>query len=217
MLPDATNVILKYYKFKYRSIMISIENFYYILHQNLLGPLRLQTVMYQTFGSLDPRDITYDRYYKHRAIYGKPMTTKSSCYYIDQEPVQRKNLADLTVWSTEKQCKIFVNSEISQLKKELCKEFQCTDWYYFFHGFAALDWYRDAQFFNQNLDWSRPYISMNRLHVNDRSYRLNLVARLAQQELLSHGWVSLHLEIADHGTWMQELQDSNTKLSLSAQ
>jgi hypothetical protein len=58
---------------------------------------------------------------------------------------------------------------------------------------------------------------LNRLHVNDRSYRLNLIARLAQQELLSHGHVSLHLEINDHGSWMQELENPNTKLSLPAQ
>jgi hypothetical protein len=197
--------------------MFSIENFYYILHKNLLEPLNLQTVMYQTFGSLDPRDIRYDRYYKNRALYGKPMVTKHSCYYLDQEPVQPRNVLDLTAWSTEKQCKILVNSEKSQLKKDICKEQQCNDWYYFFHGFAALDWYRDAQYLNNDIEWTRPYISLNRLHVNDRSYRLNLIARLAQQKLLSHGHVSLHLEINDHGSWMQELENPNTKLSLPAQ
>ena len=70
---------------------------------------------------------------------------------------------------------------------------------------------------NNDIEWTRPYISLNRLHVNDRSYRLNLIARLAQQELLSHGHVSLHLEINDHGSWMQELENPNTKLSLPAQ
>lgn len=197
--------------------MFSIENFYYILHQQLLEPLTLQTVMYRTFGSLDPTDIRYDRYNKNRALYGKPTTNKSSCYYLDQEPVQAKNLADLVAWAGVKQCKIFANSEISQLKKELCREHQCNDWYYFFHGFAALDWYRDAQYFNHSIDWSRPYISLNRLHVNDRSYRLNLIARLAKQEILDRGHVSLHLEVKDHGPWIQELYDPNTKLSLSAQ
>lgn len=197
--------------------MLSIENFYYILHKNLLEPLGIQTVMYQTFGSLDPCDIKHDRYNKNRALYGKLRSIKHSCYYLDQEPVQPRNVLDLTEWSTEKQCKILANSEKSQLKKDLCKKHQCNDWYYFFHGFAALDWYRDAQYLSNDIAWTRPYISLNRLHVNDRSYRLNLIARLAQQELLSHGHVSLHLEINDHGSWTQELQDPNTKLSLPAQ
>lgn len=198
--------------------MFSIENFYYILHQHLLGPLNLQTVMYQTFGSLNPADISYDRYCKRRSSeFGKALVSRNSCYYLDQEPVQETNFLDLIAWSNSKQCKIFANSEISKLKKDLCRTHYCNDWYYFFHGFAALDWYRDAQYFDHDTTWSRPYISLNRLHVNDRSYRLNLVARLAQQQLLPQGHVSLHLKINSHGSWLQELQDPNTKLSFSAQ
>lgn len=196
--------------------MYSIENFYYILHQHLLKPANLQTMMFEKFGSVNPRDLTWCRYQQNPSFYGKPLTANHACYYFDQEPMQTKNLLDLIAWSTTKHCRIIANSEISQLKKSFCREHECHDWYYFFHGFAALDWYRDGKYFDQDIGWSKPYISLNRLHVNDRSYRLNLVARLAQQDLTRRGHVSLHLGHTEYGTWQQELSNVNTKLSESA-
>jgi len=118
--------------------------------------------------------------------------------------------------SNLKQFKMLANSEISKLKNHVCRENQCQDWYYFFHGFAALDWYRDGQYFDQQINWTRAYITLNRLHVNDRSYRLNLVARLAEQNLLKLGHVSLHLGHTEYGTWHQELKNPNTRLSSEA-
>jgi hypothetical protein len=112
--------------------------------------------------------------------------------------------------------KALVNSEHSVLKQKIIKENHYLDWYYFFHGFAALDWYRDSQYFDQYIDWTQPYITLNRLHTNDRSYRLNLVARLAEQKLLDHGHVSLHLGHTEYGTWQQELSNPNTRLSSGA-
>ena len=196
--------------------MFSIENFYYILHQHLLSPLRLRDAMYTKFGSADPADLCMGRYSKNVNRYGKIFSCVDSCYYFDQEPVQSMPIADLTAWTNAKHFKMLANSEISKLKKHLCREYQCQDWYYFFHGFAALDWYRDGQFFDQHIDWTQPYITLNRLHVNDRSYRLNLVARLAEQKLLDHGHVSLHLGHTEYGTWQQELENPNTRLSSAA-
>lgn len=196
--------------------MFSVENFYYILYQHLLEPLELQDVMFTKFGSLNPADLRHGRYARTNGFYGRPLTNRNSCYYQDQEPIQTSSFLDLTVWSNVKHCKIFANSEISSLKKDLCRTYQFNDWYYFFHGFAALNWYRDARYMSHSTNWSHPYISFNRLYANDRSYRLNLVARLSAQDLLPHGLVSLHLDIADYGTWQQEINNPNTKLSNDA-
>ncbi len=141
---------------------------------------------------------------------------ENCCYYYDQEPIYKSSVDDLIMFTALKKFRMLANSEISDLKKDLCRNYQYLDWYYFFHGFAALDWYRDGQYFNQDVDWSRPYISFNRLHVNERSYRLNLVAQLAQENLLKHGHVSLHLEHTEYGSWQQELDDPNTRLSAQA-
>lgn len=196
--------------------MFSIENFYYILHQQLLEPLNLQTVMYQKFGSLNPADIGHGIYGQSNGLHGAPVFHTNSCYYQDQEPIQSLNFLNLAEWYSTKPCKIFANSEISSLKKYLCRTHGFNDWYYFFHGFAALDWYRDARYLNHRDAWSHPYISLNRLYTNDRSYRLNLVARLTAQDLLPHGLVSLHLGTTDHGTWQQEINNPDTKLSSAA-
>jgi hypothetical protein len=196
--------------------MISIENFYYILYRHLLKPLNLQDTMFAKFGSTNPVDIHRARYSNNLNMYGKIHFCVDSCYYFDQEPVQSMPVGDLMEWTTTKHFKMLANSEVSKLKKQLCREYQCQDWYYFFHGFAALDWYRDGQCFDQHIDWTRAYITLNRLHVNDRSYRLNLVARLAQQNLLDRGHVSLHLGHTEYGTWQQELRNPNTRLSSEA-
>jgi hypothetical protein len=196
--------------------MISIENFYYILYQHLLKPLNLQDTMHTIFGSTDPADIQFGRYFKNTSMYGKTFSGVDSCYYFDQEPVQAPAISNLMSWTNVKHFKMLANSEVSKLKKHLCREYQCQDWYYFFHGFATLDWYRDGQYFDQQLNWTCPYITLNRLHVNDRSYRLNLVARLAEQKLLDQGHVSLHLGHTEYGTWQQELANPNTRLSSEA-
>lgn len=196
--------------------MFSIENFYYILHQHLLKPLNLQDTMYAKFGSTDPADIHKARYSHNLNMYGKVLNEVESCYYFDQEPIHSTSIENLIQWTTSKSFKMLANSEISKLKKHLCHEYRCQDWYYFFHGFAALDWYQDSQYFDHDIDWTRPYITLNRLHTNDRSYRLNLVARLADQQLLDLGHVSLHLGHTEYGTWQQELANPDTKLSAAA-
>jgi hypothetical protein len=196
--------------------MFSIENFYYILHQHLLKPLNLQDAMFMKFGSVDPRDFCMGRYSTSQYRYGKRSSMENSCYYFDQEPIHAASADNLFIFSSSKLLQILANSEISNVKKTVCQELNYQDWYYFFHGFAALDWYQDAQYFDHNIDWDRPYITLNRLHTNDRSYRLNLVARLAEQNLVDRGHVSLHLGHTEYGTWQQELANPNTRLSVDA-
>jgi hypothetical protein len=196
--------------------MFSIENFYYILHQHLLKPLGVHDIMYSKFGATNASDIAYGRYMPLPGQYSRPFIKNSVCYFFDQEPVNKQSVYDCLFTHFFSEFKVLANSEHSQLKQQLLKENQYLDWYYFFHGFAALNWYRDGQYFDQNIDWTRPYISLNRLHVNDRSYRLNLVARLVEQRLLDNGYVSLHLDHTEYGSWQQELINPYTKLSIEA-
>ena len=66
--------------------------------------------------------------------------------------------------------------------------------YYFFHGFAALDWYRGYYALNYNKlivkTYTYDFISFNRIINNDRSYRIYFVSLLKEQGLLPHGQVS---------------------------
>lgn len=196
--------------------MFSIENFYYILHQHLLKPLNIHDVMYWKFGSVDAKDLAVGRYLHVVDLHGTPRLRRPWCYFYDQEPLTSSSVDACIVSNTRKSFKVLANSEQSVLKKQILQEHQYQDWYYFFHGFAALDWYRDGQYFDQNINWTKPYMSLNRLHVNDRSYRLNLVARLCQQNLLEQGHVSLHLDHNEYGSWQQEIASPNTRLSKHA-
>jgi hypothetical protein len=196
--------------------MFSIENFYYILHQNLLKPLQVHDVIYEKFGSTDVFDLRFGKYLPVGSYYGKGAVSRPFCYFFDQEPINQHSVDDCMCTHRHMTFKALANSEQSALKNKILKEDQYQDWYYFFHGFVALDWYRDAQYFDQQINWTCPYITLNRLHVNDRSYRLNLVARLAEQNLLDRGHVSLHLDHTEYGGWQQELKSSNTRLSGAA-
>jgi hypothetical protein len=196
--------------------MYSVENFYFILHQHLLKPLNIRDAIYQRFGSTDPNDLVLGKYLQIDHLHGPPLLRGPWCYFFDQEPLNYNVINRCVISNSRKSFKTLANSEHSVVKSKVLKENHYYDWYYFFHGFAALDWYRDGQYFDQRLDWTLPYITLNRLHTNDRSYRLNLVAQLAQQNLLEHGHVSLHLGHTEYGSWQQELENPNTRLSSAA-
>jgi hypothetical protein len=196
--------------------MFSIENFYYILHRHLLKPLGIHDIIYTKFGSVHVSDLYPGKYLPLNPSHGRGAIKSPVCYFFDQEPINQTSINHCIFTHSHMTFKALANSEQSPLKQKIIKETQYQDWYYFFHGFAALDWYRDGQYFDQHIDWTRPYITLNRLHVNDRSYRLNLVARLAEQNLLDRGHVSLHLGHTEYGSWRQELANPNTRLSSEA-
>jgi hypothetical protein len=196
--------------------MLSIENFYFALHQHLLNPTGIYDAMYHRFGSIDSRDLVLGRYLRVEHLYGMPGLRLPWCYYFDQEPLDASTVEQCPVSNVRKTFKMLANSEHSILKNHLLKEQNYYDWYYFFHGFAALDWYRDARYFKHTTNWQTPYLCMNRLYANDRSYRLNLVARLISAGIIDSGSVSLNLQCKDYGNWQDELSNPYTRLSKSA-
>jgi hypothetical protein len=66
--------------------------------------------------------------------------------------------------------------------------------YYFFHGFAALDWYRNIQYLPPINTFSKVFISFNNLINEKRSYRLTLVAMLIKSDLHKYGYISMSQE-----------------------
>jgi hypothetical protein len=111
---------------------------------------------------------------------------------------------------------ILATSEISPLLDSYLKQYDLKQLYYFFHGFAALDWYRGFYALNYNKsvikDYTYDYITFNRLVSNDRSYRCYFVSRLSEELLLEHGQVSFGLP-TEQATWHEEIDNADTKLS----
>lgn len=191
--------------------MFSLENFYYILYSNLLKPANLTIFYFSKFGSTSQKDLIAHFVYPYK------MESKHIhlSFFWDQEPLLKKNftkISHVTLEST-KSCKLLVTSEHSQDLKQICKSENYISWYYFFHGFAALAWYRDYKYLPLvDHQFSKVFICLNRLVTKDRSYRLLLVSHLLDKNLIEHGITSLHLQDSGYGTWQEELNYPDTKL-----
>ena len=109
-----------------------------------------------------------------------------------------------------------VTSEKSKMAINMANTHGIHLLYYFFHGFASIDWFRGYYAMNHNKqivkEYAYDFISMNRLIITDRAYRCYLVSKFAEMDLLKNGLVSFGM----CGDWRDEVQSIDTKLSPSA-
>jgi hypothetical protein len=112
---------------------------------------------------------------------------------------------------------ILANSEHSDFKNYLLENYKFKNLYYFFHGFAALDWYRGHYALNYDKpvvkEYKHDFLSFNRIINNDRSYRIYFVSKLKELGLLDHGQVSFNVTDNLFDDWQDEVADPNSKLS----
>lgn len=116
-------------------------------------------------------------------------------FHYDQEPIydsDESTIFDATFANQFKWPRILANSEYSLIKNQICKQNQLLDWYFFYHGFAALDWYRDAEYIWTDTDIDHAYLSLNHIVTGRRSYRMALIARLCELDLIHKGLISFH-------------------------
>jgi hypothetical protein len=113
-----------------------------------------------------------------------------------------------TSYNNINQFSIIANSEKSEILDSYLKFKNCYNWYYFYHGFAALYWYRDFRYVNPKIfdQYEKVFICYNHLISNYRSYRLHLVSNLVEQDLTKHGHVSFFLK-DQHNTWQETVND----------
>lgn len=193
--------------------MFSLDNFYYIVYVNLLAPVNMSAHYFYPFGSTSPHDLINSDSWIPNVFTGR----SHFCLYYDQEPLFGIDLPLDHRYYKTKTATILANSEHSEFKQQICKENNLLDWYYFFHGFAALTWYRDYKYLAQvENKFTKVFICLNRLTTKDRSYRLLLVSEMMERGLLKHGHVSLCLNDPSQGTWQEELDYEHTKLSSDA-
>jgi len=187
-------------------IMVSVENFYWALYENLLKPAGLDGWYYLPWTS--NAHLTRCEF--------KPLQGRHDLnhvfFHFDQEPLWSADLGiydlDQLAW-TEKYVKILANSEHSDLKKNLCKSRGLLDWYFFYHGFAALHWYRDAKYVDHNNLIQNAFLSMNHL-LQGRSYRLALMGRFLDRKIANKGSISFHSTVDEVST---ELRNPDSYLS----
>ena len=199
--------------------MIPVDNFYNVLYANLFNKSTSVNAIYlsEFQDTVDPSHLvcTWTAAQNENLLVGTDLI-----WYYDQEPIlqniatQIKNyLMTPDEWQTHCGKIVFSNSEHSELKNLLLTQDGMHDWYYFYHGFAALDWYRDYKYFpKQTFKFDKVFMSLNHLMTTDRSYRLNLVANYIENDILDKGIVSLPLKDKNR-TLKQELFASDSKLS----
>ena len=116
---------------------------------------------------------------------------KESLFCYDQEPLIKSMVNNyLELIKTSGKEAILINSEKSNVAESLTKR----QIYYFFHGFAALDWFRGFHALNYTKkpiqNYKYDYQSFNRIVTGDRAYRKTFVDQLQANDLLEHGAVS---------------------------
>ena len=203
--------------------MFSLDRFYNILHDNLVskftngksvyfypfGTYQQQNFLNNKIDSIDPGFGNYSQQWRIQNSW-------IHCYFFDQEPyydytlpIIQKSQLQPGHFTGPSRINLLANSEHSKLKHNFVKSNGYYDWYYFYHGFAALDWYRDFQYvepesFNR---FDKVFICYNHLTSKYRSYRLHLVSNLIEQDLVKFGSVSLF-----HAGWKKTIEDPENPL-----
>lgn len=130
---------------------------------------------------------------------------KSFIYFFDQEPVildlhqatfdrvDQNNIAKFEPW-IRKIGAIVVSETESDNIDYICKQRDLRPFYYFFHGWAALDWYRGYDRTFLITPWTerkiqKTFFSANRIIGGLRQHRVLMLYHFAQLGLMSN-WIS---------------------------
>lgn len=109
---------------------------------------------------------------------------------------------------------VFANSEKSEELDSNCKDRMLYNWYYFRHGFIALDWYRNTKYLPAKYQFDKVFISFNNIVSGNRNYRLNFVSKLLEKQLHNFGHISLNNDNLE--TKIKNELYSNSLLSIDA-
>lgn len=193
--------------------MFSLDSFYNIISKNLPELVDSESYYFRIFGSTEPKDLDcicdldlnkfevnrYVIFYDQEPIYSKQF---DRLYQIPVEDTPSQDtVCSLSYHNSDtlyfkNKFHIIANSEHSQEKNNLLKDHDLLDWYYFFHGFAALDWYKNIRYLPPIKTFSKIFISFNNLINEKRSYRLTLISMLINADLDKYG----HISMSQHDT-----------------
>jgi len=147
-----------------------------------------------TFDTFLPTDKDlHNRYVDHKLSSRAPLFL-----FYDQEPLDLHYNYPLLKWLTENSRApwVLVNTERDSYDRDrICQELPFAEVNYFFHIFAAADWFRGHEYLPgivapSERQLKKTYISFNRITSNKRLYRSLLVNELYKNNLLDHGHVS---------------------------
>jgi hypothetical protein len=152
------------------------------------------------------------------------ITKRQKKNYVYSETFKREIfMSDIVQIIKNKVSVILLNTEKnSKEKNKILNDYDFIDCYYFFHGFAAADWYRGYEYCSDILPIKKrkihkKFISFNRITGNSRVYRSFFVAELIKKNLLEFGHVSYSRTCPVHGKLEVEILKSKSKYNLSTE
>ena len=143
---------------------------------------------FDPFGSTDYADLV-----------NRPQVVGPGCrryLFWDQEPLEAESLATLAKFRAEYwgDQHLITSEKNSELAGKICEKYGWQQHYYFFHGWAALDWYRG---YDRSLLITPPskrtirrtFIAPNRIIAGRRQHRLLMLYHIFKNNLINN-WIS---------------------------
>jgi hypothetical protein len=191
------------------------ENVYHYLKTIIADP---RVAYLYPFGATQPENVEFIRNDTDPPARRGPLFI-----FYDQEPLSLSyNSAVFDhIKATTQGPYILVSTEkVSEEKELICEQYGFADINYFFHIFAAADWYRGNQYIPnivapQDRQIEKTYITFNRLTSNDRIYRSLFVNELYVNNLLDAGYVSFSKTCPDGGDFDKNLLGGIKKFNIS--
>lgn len=182
------------------------ENIFHHLQSIITDP---RVIYLHPFGSTLPENIEVRRDDTNPPEFRGPLFI-----FYDQEPLDlnyNRPVFDAIVNGHQKPYILVSTEQDSDESRRICEEFPFIHVNYFFHIFAAHDWFRGHQFLPgllapKDRELKKTYISFNRLTSNKRIYRSLLVNELYKNDLLKDGYVSYSHHCPDDGAFDDNLR-----------
>lgn len=191
--------------------MLQIDHIYEFLYENLFKDFEFWHLF---------KGVVQTNPIKQTAVsvFTRKENLNKKIFFYDQEPmVSNLSAPYIDMFKSNSTMNILATSEYSSTVDSYAVDNNFKKLYYFFHGFAAVDWYRGHYALNYNKpivkQYNYDFISFNRIINNDRSYRIYFVSQLKEQGLLDKGLVSFNVTDNLFDDWQDEVADPGTKLS----
>ena len=201
--------------------MISFDSFRNLIEESILFPCNIEPQKFMPHFSTKIENFVsnFNLYYPINGPI-KGVTPIGRCIFWHEEPLNQTDLENLEYVSLlQKPCNMYLsdfgtypfnfnsiaithpdvdvtiqllaNSEKSSLKKQWCKKNNFLDWYFFFHGFAALDWFRDHQYIKNSIHKiDKVFICLNHVMNEKRNYRLYFLSKIYEEKIQNYGHIS---------------------------
>jgi hypothetical protein len=198
--------------------MLQIDHVYEFLYQNIFKDFEFSHLLN---GVVDPNKLIGVNNLSGISLFTQELDAEKKIFFYDQEPLMPE-LSDYYInsFGAEKGDRILATSEYSSVLDSYVTQHKLYKLYYFFHGFAALDWYRGYHALNYNKltvkRYNYDFITFNRIITNDRSYRIYFVSLLKEQGLLPQGQVSFNVTDNLFDDWQDETSNPDSKLTSNA-